>query len=119
MYIGQEIYEFDMDDKVDDYYSFVGNSDVPYPVLVGTEYVYFFLEADHCYVPRTEFSPSMTKKDWEDAYSRYYGWIDPMTGQTYSMDEMQKMNKKGLTLSKKAKKMKGLHMIMKRTHTCK
>lgn len=99
VYIGHEIYEFQLEDTVDSYFSLIGNSDVPYPVLLGTEYVYFML--DHCYVPRTSFSPSMTKSDWEDAYQRFYGWRNPMTGEKQSVDTM------------KGKKMKGFHMIAK------
>jgi hypothetical protein len=104
LYIGHEIYEFQMEDTVDTYFSLVGNSDVPYPVLLGTEYAYFML--DHCYVPRTEFNPKMTKAEWEDAYARYYGHVDPMMG------ELPKgVKSKGL--EKKCKKMKGFHMIIK------
>jgi hypothetical protein len=99
VFVGHEVYEFQMEDMVDSYYSLIGNSDVPYPVLLGSDYVYFML--DHCYVPRTAFSPSMSKADWEDAYSRFYGWLDPMTGKKSSGDEM------------KSKKMKGFRMIAK------
>ena len=100
VYIGHEIYEFQMEDTVDSYFSLIGNSDVPYPVLLGTEYAYFML--DRCYVPRTSFSPSMTKSDWEDAYQRFYGWRNPMTGEKQSVDTM------------KGKKMKGFHVIVNR-----
>ena len=106
LYIGHEIYEFQMEDTVDTYFSIVGNSDVPYPVLLGTENAYFML--DHCYVPRTEFDPKMTKAQWEDAYQRYYGYADAMTGEKPS---------KGIRadgLEKKCKKMKGFHMVVKR-----
>ena len=112
MYIGHEIYEFQMLDSVDTYFSIIGNSDVPYPVLLGTEYVYFML--DHCYVPRSLFSPSMTKKDWEDAYQRYYGYTNPMTSEKQTLDEIRTLNKKGLTLESKSKKMKGFHIVVKR-----
>lgn len=101
IYIGHEIYEFQMEDTVDSYFSLIGNSDVPYPVLLGTEYAYFML--DRCYVPRTAFSPSMKKSDWEDAYQRFYGWINPMTGEKQSAADIMK-----------GKKMKGFHMIAKR-----
>ena len=95
MFIGHEIYEFQMEDAVDSYFSLVGNSDVPYPVLLGTHYVYFML--DHCCVSRSEFD-SMTKEEWEDAYQHYYGFVNPT-------------NK----LKNKCKKMKGFHIISKRT----
>jgi len=111
MYIGSAIYEFQMEDDVDSYFSMIGNNDVPYPVLLGTQYVYFML--DHVYVPRRLFSPSMTVKQWNDAYYRYYGYIDPMTGEKHSPDEINKMKKKGLLLESHAKKMKGFHLITK------
>jgi len=106
LYIGHEIYEFQMEDTVDTYFSIVGNSDVPYPVLLGTENAYFML--DRCYVPRSEFDPKMTKAEWEDSYQRYYGYADAMTGEKPS---------KGIRadgLEKKCKKMKGFHMVVKR-----
>ena len=102
MYIGHEIYEFQMLDLVDSYFSIIGNSDVPYPVLLGTEYVYFML--DRCYISRTEFSLSMTKKDWEDAYQRYYGFMNPITSKPETHDGMEK----------KSTKMKGFHIVAKR-----
>jgi hypothetical protein len=114
MHIGCEIYEFEMLDSVDSYFSIVGNSDVPYPVLLGTEYVYFMLESEHCYVPRAEFLTSMTKVDWEDGYQYYYGFTNHMTGKKQSFDEIRKLEKKGLTLKSKCKKMKGFHLLVKR-----
>lgn len=106
LYIGHEIYEFQMEDTVDTYFSIVGNSDVPYPVLLGTENAYFML--DRCYVPRSEFDPKMTKAQWEDSYQRYYGYADPMTGESPP---------KGVRIQgmeKKCKKMKGFHIVVKR-----
>jgi hypothetical protein len=106
MYIGHEIYEFQMEDTVDTYFSIVGNSDVPYPVLLGTENAYFML--DRCYVPRSEFDPKMTKAEWEDAYQRYYGYADAMTG------ESPPKGVRADGMEKKCKKMKGFHMVVKR-----
>jgi hypothetical protein len=106
LYVGHEIYEFQMEDTVDTYFSIVGNSDVPYPVLLGTENAYFML--DRCYVPRTEFDPKMTKAQWEDSYQRYYGYADAMTG------ESPPKGVRADGLEKKCKKMKGFHMVVKR-----
>ena len=78
IYIGDKMYLFHMEDIVDFYFSPIGNSDVPYPILLGTQYVYFML--DHIYVPRTEFSPQMTKPDWQDVYHKYYS--ENMKGMT-------------------------------------
>jgi len=106
LYVGHEIYEFKMEDTVDTYFSIVGNSDVPYPVLLGTENAYFML--DRCYVPRSEFDPKMTKAQWEDAYQRYYGYADPMTG------ESPPKGVRADGMEKKCKKMKGFHIVVKR-----
>ena len=96
MYIGSQIYEFQMEDAVDSYFSLVGNSDVPYPVLLGTTNVYFML--DRTYVPRSSFPPGLKAKDWKQAYDLYYEGID---------------KKKGL--STQAKKIKGLRFIRPKT----
>jgi hypothetical protein len=98
MFIGDKIYEFDMEDAVDSYFSMIGRNDVPYPVLLGTQNVYFML--DHTYVPRSAF-PTLKPVQWEDAYSYYYGHVDPVTGK-------QPNQSKNHGLEKQAKKMKGL-----------
>jgi len=109
IYVGSSIYEFQIDDKVDEYFSMVGRNDVPYPVLLGTENVYFMLEEDHCYIPRDMLPNDLTKVQWEDAYTYFYGWINPIDG-TKQTNEERKKN----TLEKHAKKMKGYHLIQKR-----
>ncbi len=45
-YTGSEIYEFKPsdEDEIIEYYSLVGNNDVPYPVAIGKKNVYFMLE---------------------------------------------------------------------------
>jgi hypothetical protein len=99
MFIGHKMYEFDMEDAVDSYFSKIGRNDVPYPVLLGTQNVYFML--DYTYVPRSAF-PTLKPVEWEDAYSYYYGHVDPVTGK-------QPNQSKNHGLEKQAKKMKGLH----------
>lgn len=68
VYIGSDIYEFTINDEIKKYVSPVGHSDVPYPVAVGTENVYFML--DKQFVPIEYFSK---KIDWNDAYILFYG----------------------------------------------
>jgi hypothetical protein len=83
VYIGSSIYEFTVPpgEKIIKYYSRVGNNDVPYPVAIGEKYVYFMLDGD--YVPRSYFPNTLTKEQWDNLYSVYYGhevWdgiIDP------------------------------------------
>lgn len=109
VYIGTEVYEFTMDDKVDEYFSMMGRNDVPYPVLLGTENVYFMIDGDHTYVPRDKFPANFKRSQWENAYSYYYGWLDPETGKSRTDKE-----RKEVALENYAKKMKGFKMIDKR-----
>ena len=106
VHIGREIYTFETEDSIESYYSLVGNNDVPYPVAVGTENVYFIL--DRTYVDKSMilYKPI----DWEDAYSLYYGFSDPATGKIVTDMNMSKK----VMLEKNAKKMKGLHVVHKR-----
>lgn len=109
VHVGTSIYEFEMEDKVDKYFSMVGRNDVPYPVLLGTENVYFMLEDDHCYLPREMLPADFTKAQWEDCYNYFYGWTNPVDGQRRTDEERKKEN-----LEQHAKKMKGYHLIQKR-----
>ncbi|NDB86277.1 MAG: hypothetical protein EB127_26805 [Alphaproteobacteria bacterium] len=109
IHVGTSIYEFQMDDKVDKYFSMVGNNDVPYPVLLGTENVYFMLEGDHCYLPRDMLPADLTMAQWEDAYTYFYGWTNPIDGKRRTDKERKKEN-----LEQHAKKMKGYRLIQKR-----
>jgi hypothetical protein len=105
IHIGFDIYEFKMEDDFEAYYSLIGNSDVPYPVLLGSKYVYFML--DYKYVPRSLFKGKMNAKEWEDAYQYYYGYKDYETGsiidEAIRKEKVQKINK---AYSKKFKNMK-------------
>ena len=109
MYIGKEIYEFQTEDKIESYYSLIGNNDVPYPIALGTDNIYFML--DNTYVKREMvLFPKMKSVDWEGAYAMYYGFRDPVSGKLVEdMNENKKVN-----LEHYAKKMKKLHLIQKR-----
>jgi hypothetical protein len=109
VHVGSSIYEFQMDDKVDKYFSMVGRNDVPYPVLLGTDNVYFMLGEDHCYLPRGMLPAKLTKAQWEDAYTYFYGWLDPINGRHRTDKERKKY-----ALENHAKKMKGYRLIQKR-----
>jgi hypothetical protein len=74
VFVGNIVYEFYIKDKIIKYYSFVGNSDVPYPVLVGEKNVYFML--DKTFVDKKHFyckNDHNKKINWEQAYDLYYG----------------------------------------------
>ena len=104
MFIGGTIYTFTMEDTVTAYYSAIGPNDVPYPVLVGSENVYFML--DKKYVPRSVFVGPMTEAEWADAYTYYYGYKNPKT-----CVEVEN-NKKRPTM--KGRPMKGVKQVQAR-----
>ena len=115
MHVGHDIFEFTVEDEVDAYYSLIGNNDVPYPVLVGTQNVYFML--DHKVMPRTAFKGKMGVAEWADAYRFFYGMRDLETGEPIKCEKggytcIQSRNK----LEKKIQrdyvtKMKGLKIL--------
>ena len=72
VFIEGEIYEFSTTDKIVKYYSMVGNADVPYPIAVGEENVYFML--DRKYIPLKYFPKKMKAKDFEEAYDLFYDY---------------------------------------------
>jgi hypothetical protein len=112
MFIGNEIYEFTMEDEFDAYYS-IGNYDVPYPVLLGSKYVYFMLEYDHTYIPRDLFKAKMNAAEWADAYAYYYGFKDLETGIRSSCFSCEATKKQKNLIQKSQKKMKGYKQIVK------
>ena len=79
MFVGDCIYEFSMEDDFEAYYSVIGNNDVPYPVTIGTKYVYMML--DRIFIPKDIFKAKMNSAEWADAYAYYYGFKDLETGE--------------------------------------
>ena len=99
--IGWTIYEFSTKDEITEYYSPVGNSDVPYPVAIGTDYVYFMIE--DVYVAKELFEDFPNKYKWHDhAYTKLWGQ-EPFTAQNKS------------DMKKHRKKMMHIKMVHKRT----
>ena len=115
MHVGHDIFEFTIDDDVDTYYSLVGNNDVPYPVLVGTENVYFML--DHKVMSRTAFKAKMAVADWAEAYQYFYGMRDLETGEPIKCEKgsykcVQDRNKRQKKIEGDyVTKMKGLKIL--------
>ena len=75
VFIGESIYSFKTTDIITDYVSPVGNSDVPYPIAYGEDYMYFMLERK--YVKKQQFETPITVKNAEDLYGEFYGHIHP------------------------------------------
>jgi len=92
MFIGKVIYEFEMDDDFEAYYSIIGPNAVPYPITLGSKYVYLMLNGDHKYIPRELFKASMKPTDWADAYAFYHGYRDFETGEKTDCIDRFRMN---------------------------
>jgi hypothetical protein len=72
LYIGDNIYKFKtQNDIIIDFYSPVGRNDVPYPVAIGNNNIYFLL--DKKYVSVNKFI-KLDKKMKIHAYSYFYGY---------------------------------------------
>jgi hypothetical protein len=108
LYVGSEIYEFTMEDTFETYYSPIGSNDVPYPVVIGSQYVYFML--DHTFVSRDLFKAPMTAVEWADSSAYYYGFKDLTTGKKSKKTLWGQFKKKDIH------KMKGFKMIQMREH---
>ena len=70
IHIGAEMYSFTSMDDIVEYYSPVGNSDVPQPVAIGTQHAYFMLDKE-C-VALEHFTRVLTQEDKEDLYAHFY-----------------------------------------------
>ena len=113
-----------MEDDVIAYYSPIGQNDVPYPVIIGTKYVYFML--DRTYMSKDIFTAKMTPAEWADAYAYYYGNKDYATGERINCFEKYRTNIKKRKQCEKqhsdtlrkinkdaVKSMKGVKMIVR------
>ena len=70
--IQENVCEFSTKDEITHYFSLIGRNDVPYPVGVGKENVYFM--ADLAYIPRKYFPTNMKIADYEESYKLYYNY---------------------------------------------
>lgn len=66
MYIGGQIYTFKTQEKIADYRSPMGNSDVPYPFAISKNYYYIMLDGVY-------YEKKLAQG--EDPYGVYYGHI--------------------------------------------
>jgi hypothetical protein len=68
--IDSGVHEFTTKDEIIKFFAQIGRNDVPYPIALSKEYVYFML--DMVYIPR-ELFPKMKEGEFEDAYGYYHG----------------------------------------------
>lgn len=71
LFIGHEIFSFYVKDKIEKYYSPIGNNDVPYPYAMSKNNIYLML--DYVILDRTKI---LTK----DPYNHYYFMDKDATG---------------------------------------
>jgi hypothetical protein len=77
VYIGESIWEFNTNgDRILEYFSPIGNSDVPYPFAVGERFTYLMLE-------RTQFPNSLLDAT-NDPYAQWYGFSNAITPEKHS-----------------------------------
>lgn len=69
VYIKDEIQKIKINDKIKEYYSFVGNNDVPYPMAIGEKNVYFFTYP-RGYLPLSEFHKYTNGTDLQITFNR-------------------------------------------------
>jgi len=91
IFIEGSIYEFTTSDEIITLFSLIGRNDVPYPVLLGSENVYFTL--DHTYIARKYFPKNMLPHEYEDAYQLYYNYKDNKFG---NIEETKKISKEAI-----------------------
>lgn len=82
-YIGDTVYEFTTEEPITDYYSPIGNNDVPYPVAVTKLNVYFMLDKKQVLAKYFPFSRDYPEKH---AYKFFYGHIDSIPRENYATD---------------------------------
>jgi hypothetical protein len=89
--ITDTIFEFELEkgDKFIKYFSLVGNSDVPYPVLLGENYFYSMI--DRTRGSRKYFPENYKTADYEEGHDFYYGTFNRKTGWVSQVKDKKKL----------------------------
>ena len=123
--IAEFIYEFETkNEKILEYHSHVGNSDVPYPLAIGENNVYFLIgKGNNGYVSKDFFDGFPKKYNWgTDGYSRLWGQgsfnelkttASKRREKKGNFEKAEKIRKKA-SLSKETKKIPKIKLIKKR-----
>lgn len=91
LYIGSEMYQFYTDNPITQYHSYGGNNDVPYPVAVSKDKIYFML--DNCYANIKDIQKIDSHfDDWFDAYRFFYNNRDKLM--IYMMNGFKMLHKR-------------------------
>lgn len=81
VYIGSEIYEFTADSPILEYYSYMGNSGVPYPIAVSDKNIYLLIE--NVYMPISLFNELSDGHIGSEPYTVYYKELTSKEKKTY------------------------------------
>lgn len=75
VFIGDYVYEFQSLDNIIDFFSMIGNSDVPYPVAIGEKNVYYLIDkGSNGYLSKEYFEDFPNKHSWGlDSYAKLWG----------------------------------------------
>tara|TARA_Y100000591_G_C21827763_1_gene697695 strand:+ start:984 stop:1874 length:891 start_codon:yes stop_codon:yes gene_type:complete len=112
VFIGSTIYEFEPEDEIKEYYSMIGNSDVPYPVAIGEKNVYFLIEST--YLSKDYFYDFPKKYSWGlDAYPRLYGSLKFVPKELKDNIKSEKLIKV-VSLENKSKKISKIKIVSER-----
>ena len=72
VFIGWDIYSFTTDEKITDYYSYIGNSCVSYPVAVSQDSLFFMLDYKKISIKKHLNSKIISKGDFGNAYEFFF-----------------------------------------------
>ena len=70
IHVGKELFSFETNDEIVDYFSEHGNNDVKYSFAYGKENIYFMLEQKH--IPIQEYQNSTIKNEYQYLYKKDY-----------------------------------------------
>ena len=120
VFIGESVYEFETIDPIEKFYSMIGRNDVPYPVAVGPENVYFLIfGGQDGYLSKKYFKDFPKKYSWAlDSYNKLWGQY-PFNEESYDetktvMHVMHKNYGKNNSLVSYTKKIPKIKIIQKR-----
>lgn len=88
IFVGRKTYSFRCEEQIEDFYSAIGNSDVPYPVALTKNDALFMLEDGgkvkglYPKIPRSRFPHLKTRAHWHDSYSDFYSLYHPWSNPT-------------------------------------
>lgn len=92
-FVGDMLIEFTSPEIIEEFYSPVGNNDVPYPVAVSKSFVFYFAACHEGTIEYCLKSDLPTGIDYTDSYKVYYGEFDPVCGEWVSSLPVEKIHR--------------------------